>query len=108
MVLAYKASYEYLTADNTVQTLNTVYLAATPAAAMDASVRFWEGRNKAMPEWFHEALCVTVYPYEIGEISANGALLGGIGFRLFEWKCDNFGGHTLREFASYMAQRVAA
>ena len=107
MVNTFKASYEYLEANNTVHTIDIVYLADTPVEAMNASVRFWEGRNKAMPEYFHEALCVTVYPYVIAPISTDGRIQGGIGMRLFEWKCDNFGGHTLQEFVQYMTQKLA-
>lgn len=105
-MLAYSASYEFLTDENECRSTTITYLASDEAEAMKASVRFWKGRNENLPDWFNKILCVKVYPQAIGEIEADGTLQTRLGFRFMEWKYDT-AGMELEDFVEYMAQKLA-
>ncbi|MCV9964254.1 hypothetical protein OIU34_20420 [Pararhizobium sp. BT-229] len=91
LVSVFKANYEYARDDGSVSSTSVQFTAVDEFDAITSAIRFWMGRQKAIPDNFNQLFAVSITNQTIGPISASGSLFNGTGFSFFEWKIDSRG-----------------
>lgn len=87
-VTCFESVFEFSTPTGSTSQLRVQMTALNKKQAVIDSIRFWEGRHKAVPEYFHEILAVQVFTKTIGPIDGKGMATGKNGPQFFEWKTD--------------------
>lgn len=91
LVSVFSASYEYARDDRSVTSMEVQFTAADEFDAIVSAIRFWMGRQHAMPTYFNKLFAVKVGKDTIGPIDASGSMFNGTDFPFFEWKIDSRG-----------------
>lgn len=104
-VHCYSAVFEFLRDDKQVRTTDIDFTATNRSEAIRAAARFWDGRNKALPEHYHRLLCYKVYGKTIAEIGAAGEYRSMNGFNFFEYKVDT-AGLPLADYIEYRCREL--
>jgi hypothetical protein len=65
----------------------------SPKIAAEDALRFYRGRQKAMPEYFGALWCLKLYRFRPSKIALDGNIGPSISFPIFEWKHD--WGHSI-------------
>lgn len=87
----FTASYEYRDGEGQVVGTTINFRDRGPDLAIRSSVRWWNARHEAAPEWFAELLCIKLGFLNIGPIDETGRLSPPYGGTFFEYKCDTAG-----------------
>jgi len=91
LVSIYEAIYEYRNHDGGVHSTDIIYTADDAKEAVRAAGRFWDGRQRNVPDHFGKVICVKVHPRTLGPIGDDGQLHNGRGLFGYEWKIDTAG-----------------
>lgn len=87
-LLTFKASYEYRANGQRVRASDITYIAENEIEAARSFERFWDNRQREVPEWFGELLAVKIYQVTIRPIAEDGSYQNRNSLFNFEWKCD--------------------
>ncbi|MCS4088476.1 hypothetical protein [Rhizobium sp. BK176] len=91
VVHAFSAAYEHASADRSVRHISAEFTATDEFDAISSAIRFWMGRQNAMPDFFGRLYSVKISRVAFGPINADGSMVNGNGFPFFEWKIDAHG-----------------
>lgn len=76
--------------------------------AISSAVRFWMGRQAAIPDFFNHLYCVKIWRERFGSIADDGAMFNGSSFPIFEWKIDAAGVALEIFVLEWIAERIEA
>lgn len=101
------AEFEYRNDLRELRTLTLIFQSNGYASAILDVVRYWAGRQRAMPDVFAQLLCVKVFAYTVPTIREDGTLSGPhLGLFNAEWKIDT-AGRSLEAWAEAEAVKYA-
>lgn len=87
------------------KSIDVKFMAPGPEHAVRAAVRFWEGRQRNMPEHLGNLYCIKVASYLIGPIAEDGSLTNPGNFDFFEYKRDT-AGLPLADYVEYRCAQL--
>lgn len=105
IINTYAAYYDFVNADHEGRSIDIKFVAPGPDHAVRAAIRFWEGRQRNMPEHFCSLYSIKVANYLIGPIAEDGSLTNPGNFDFFEYKADT-AGLPLAEYVEYRCSQI--